>query len=252
MKTDLNTDLPRFYDAGEAAIVVEFGTVVDPLINGRVLALDRKLSGLGLIGVRELVPTYRSLMVQYDPLVLPRYALCETIADLVSSLDETELSNPGKLWVLPCCYDPSFGEDLDEVAALTGLARDEVISSHAGAQYRVYMYGFAPAYCYLGGLAERLSIPRRQRPRPPHAAGAVLIGGGLASITTFAMPTGWYVLGRTPVKLYDPRRSDPFLVRPGDSVKFSPISPDEFLDLDARISSGESVALAGNVAGAPQ
>lgn len=235
--------LPRFYDAGEAALVVEFGTVVDPTINGWVLALDKALSDLGLAGIRELVPTYRSLMVHYDPLVLNRHALCDEVSRLVSSSIPTESSNPGKRWVLPCCYDGSFGEDLDEVAEIAGLSRDNVISAHTGAKYRVYMYGFAPAYCYLGGLAESLQIPRRQKPRPPHAAGALLVGGGLASITSFAMPTGWYVVGRTPVKLYDPQRSNPFLLRPGDSVRFRPIGPEEFSELEGRMSSEESMLL---------
>ena len=234
---------PQFYDAGEAALVVEFGDIVDPMINGRVLALDAGLLRLELPGVRELVPTYRSLLVHYDPLLLSKQILCDAVMGIVAALEDHEQPVSGRRWVLPCCYEQSFAEDLDEVASLTGLRRDDVIALHADAQYRLYMYGFAPAYCYLGGLAEVLRIPRRQSPRPPHAAGAILIGGGLASIASFPMPTGWYVVGRTPVKLFAPKLADPFFLRPGDIIQFQPITPDEFSEVAARIAAGDSVAL---------
>lgn len=233
---------PRFYDAGEAALVVEFGDTVDPMINGRVLALDASLSRLELPGVRELLPTYRSLLVHYDPLLLSKQILCDAVMGIVAASAQ-RASPPGKRWVLPCCYEQSFAEDLDEVAALTNRGRDDVISLHADAQYRLYMYGFAPAYCYLGGLPEVLRIPRRQRPRPPHATGAILIGGGLASIASFSMPTGWYVIGRTPLRLFAPDQADPFVLRPGDSIQFQRITPGEFAELETRVAAGESPAL---------
>ncbi|MCZ3378417.1 5-oxoprolinase subunit B family protein [Rhizobium sp. AG207R] len=237
--TSPSPPLPRFYDAGEAALVVEFGTTVDPAINGWVLALDEKLSALPITGIRELVPTYRSLMVHYDPLILSRQALQVAILEIVSAFEKAERPISGKRWLLPCCYEQSFGEDVDEVAEVTRLSRNQVALVHSATEYRIYMYGFAPAYCYLGGLAKSLQIPRREKPRPPHATGAVMIGGGLASIASFAMPTGWYVLGRTPIKLYDPSRADPFLLRPGDSVRFKPVGPDEFMEFEGRIASGE-------------
>jgi len=234
---------PCFYDAGEAALVVEFGDAVDPAINRRVVALDDELSKLRLAGIRELVPTYRSLMVLYDPMQLPRQSLCDRIGEIVSDENKGSSTGGNKSWLIPCCYDRIFAEDIDEVANATGLSPTDIASAHAGARYRLYMYGFAPAYCYLGGLSHELHIQRRQRPRPPHPAGAILIGGGLASIATFPMPTGWYVLGRTPAKLFEPKNADPFFLRPGDCVRFLPITPDEFVELEARVDAGESLAL---------
>lgn len=230
--------------------MVEFGTIVDPAVSDRVLALDERLSGLSLPGMRELVPTYRSLLIHYDPLLLPRQTLCDAITEVISSLADRPQPAGGRQWVLPCCYEGHFAEDLDEVAGIAGLSRQQVVTAHSSARYRIYMYGFAPAYCYLGGLAESLQIPRRKKPRPPHAAGAVLIGGGLASITTFAMPTGWYVVGRTPVRLYDPRRTDPFPLRPGDGVRFRPIPSEEFQDLLDRANNTAADSIGLEVEGA--
>ncbi len=234
--------VPRFYDAGETALVVEFGRTVDPAINDRVLALDAALAAEKLVGISELVPTYRSLMIHYDPLAVSRAYLCETVLALAARNKGERQTLGDRHWTLPCCYEGPHGEDLDEVCRLTGLSRDAVIQAHSSADYRIYMYGFAPAYCYLGGLPEALAISRREKPRPPHAAGAVMIGGGLASVTPFPMPTGWYVLGRTPEQLYQPARQNPFLLRPGDTIRFEPIDADLFARLEERALAGEIVA----------
>ena len=139
----------RFLDAGETALVVEFGAEVDPAVNDRVLALDAALSERALAGVHESVPTYRSLMIHYDPLVLERAVLIETIRTIEA--DPLKQRAPVDRWTIPCCYDPSIAEDLNEVSAMTGLTPERVVALHSGATYRVYMYGFAPGFCYLGG-----------------------------------------------------------------------------------------------------
>ena len=230
----------RFLDAGEAALVVEVGGDVDPRVNDRVLALDAALAALALDGVRETVPTYRSLMVHYDPLVLTRRALIEAIEGIEAVPIKPRAS--ATLWTIPCCYDAAMGEDLAEVAAMTGLTVDGVIALHTGATYRVYMYGFAPGFCYLGGVPKELAVSRRATPRPPHPPNTVLLGGGLTLVATFAMPTGWWIMGRTPERMFAPGRDSVFLVGLGDALRFEAVDLATFTVLDARAAAGEIVA----------
>jgi inhibitor of KinA len=230
---------PRFLDAGEAALVVEFGATVDPAVNDRVLALDEALGALKLEGLLETVPTYRSLMIHYDPLVLDRATLVAAAKTLEAMPHRTR--EPTHRWTIPCCYDPRFAEDLGEIAARTGLATNHLIELHARATYRVYMYGFAPGFCYLGGLPPELSISRRETPRAPHPPNTILVGGGLTLISTFSMPTGWWLIGRTPERMFAPERDPAFLVDVGDLLVFEPISIDCFAALEARVASGEIV-----------
>ncbi|MCB8877117.1 5-oxoprolinase subunit B family protein [Acidisoma silvae] len=231
---------PRFLDAGEAALVIEFGREVDPAANDTVLALDAALTAGQIAGLVELVPTYRSLMVHYDPLVLDRANLVAQVRQALA-IPAGSMAAP-QTWALPCCYNLPYGEDLDEAAGVLGLTRDRAIALHIAGRYRVYMYGFAPGYAYLGGLAPELAISRRPTPRPPHPAGAVMIGGGLCGVATFPMPTGWYVMGRTPVRLYAPAREEAFLIQPGDILRFDPVDIATFDALEARAAAGETIA----------
>lgn len=231
---------PRLLDAGEAALVVEFGDAVDPAVHDRVLALDAALLADPPPGLRESVPTYRSLMIHYDPLSLGREALAERVRRLADR--PAAARGPRARWTLPCCYDPALGEDLAAAAELLGLAPEQVAALHAAAEYRVYMYGFAPGFAYLGGLPGALAVRRRATPRPPHPANAVMIGGGLAAVASLPMPTGWYVLGRTPERLYAPDRATPFLVQAGDLLRFEAVDAAAFADLERRAAAGEVVA----------
>jgi inhibitor of KinA len=231
---------PRFLDAGEAALVVEFGETVDPAINDRVLALDAALRAAPPAGTREFVPTYRSLMVPYDPLGIDRDTLIAIVRRMPTGLAEWQ--GEGTSWTLPCCYDPALAEDLNEAADILSFTRDEAVALHTKATYRVYMCGFTPGQIYLGGVPEPLKISRRATPRPPHPAGSVLIGGGLCTIAPFVMPTGWYVIGRTPERLFAAERKDAFLIQAGDLLRFDPIDLMTFRNLEQRAASGEIVA----------
>jgi KipI family sensor histidine kinase inhibitor len=231
----------RFLDAGEAALVVEFGDTVDRAISDRVLGLDAALGALVLDGIVECVPTYRSLMIHYDPLVLERAALVRAVEGALAA-NRAGTAPEGRNWLLPCCYDGAHGEDLVELAALLGLTPDEVVRIHGAASYRVYMCGFAPGYTYLGDVPSALAVSRRPVPRPPHPAGAVLLGGGLGAVASCAMPTGWYVIGATPERLFAPERDRPFLFQAGDSLRFAAVDTAEFATLAARVQAGERVA----------
>jgi len=232
-------DAPRILDAGEAALSIEFGDSVDPVLNARVLALDAALRRVAPEGLIDTLPTYRALLLCYEPLVLSRGKLLEIVeAQLAEARLEKAAAAPAR-WRLPCCYEAPCGEDLAEAAALLGLSRARFVELHAGAEYRAYMYGFAPGWCYLGGLPEALALPRRASPRAPTPPGALLIGGGLALVASNPMPTGWYVVGRTPERLFSPDRELPLFIAPGDFLRFEPVEIESFRGLEDRVAKGE-------------
>lgn len=230
----------RLLDAGERALVVEFGATVDPAVNGQVLALDAAFVAADIVGVRETVPTYRSLMIHYDPLVISREQLVARVADFEAA--HPAAPKPQARWTFPCCYDPAIAEDIAELAALTNLDVARAAQIHASGAYRAYMYGFAPGYCYLGGLPRELAVSRRATVRGPTPENAVLVGGGLSLVATFSMPTGWYVTGRTPERMFAPHRERPFLVDVGDELRFEPIDAVTFAALELRAQQGETIA----------
>lgn len=225
--------------AGEGGIVVEFGDIVDERLNRLVIGLDAALRADSPPGVIETVPTYRSLLIVFDPLVLDRRALVARLEGLAAGLrPEDEASS--RRWHIPVAYGGRLGEDLDSIAALHGLTTDEVVRLHSGADYRVYMIGFAPGFAYLGGLPAGLHTPRRTNPRQRTPAGSVSIGGVQAAVSSVEVPSGWHMLGRTPLRTFDLRRDDPFLLKPGDRIRFHPVSEAEF-DRLAALSEGGAI-----------
>ncbi len=229
----------RFLPAGESALVVEFGERIDPALNDQVRALDRALAANPVAGVLETVPTYRSLTVHFDPRLLSSAALVERIQSLeVAAPSEERLP---RQWLIPVCYEPPYAEDLSEVATAIGLSARRVAELHAGATYRVYMYGFAPGYVFLGGLPAELAISRRPTPRPSVPAGAMLIAGGQALIASTPMPTGWYNLGCTPAVIFDWKQNPPASIEIGDAVQFEPIDAAQFATLQQAAAQGRPV-----------
>ena len=234
---------PRFLPVGDTALTVEFGEAIDPAINAAVMALDRALAAAEIAGITETVPTYRSLLICYEPTELPYQTLLVHIRELMAEgLEGTRRT--GRCWTVPVAYGPPFGEDLEDVAATLGLRPDQVIAAHSGTEYLVYLVGFNPGAPNLGGLPKRLHIPRRKVPHPMVAAGSVAIGGMQTGITSIAIPTGWHILGRTPVRPFAVDRAEPFLFKPGDRIRFRPIDAAEFHALAAAVASGEPVAAA--------
>jgi inhibitor of KinA len=233
---------PRFLPVGESALVVEFGATIDPKIHDCVLALNEAIQQGNIEGVTETVPTYRSLMIHFDPHRLTAEGLIDAVAKLRYEAMPSRMGR--QRWHIPACYDPPHGEDIAEAAALLGLPQERVISLHLGALYRVYMYGFAPGYTFLGGLPKELTLPRRAVPRAPAPAGSLLIAGVQALIASCAMPTGWYGIGRTPVKMFDPSRTPAFLANIGDEICFERIDLAAFDAFCRQAEAGELVATA--------
>jgi inhibitor of KinA len=218
---------PRFVPCGDLALSVEFAEEIDRAINARVLALEYLIRQKGLCGVTETVPSFRALLVYYDPEVIGFEALSSTLAALVPEA-QAEVLPPARTVELPCCYEGELGFDLEPAAARLGLAPDELARLHAEANYYVYFVGFTPGLPYMTGMPERITIPRLERPRTKTPPGSVGIGGGQCCIYSVESPGGFWILGRTPVKLYDPAAPDPILLRAGDHVRFRLIDRAEF------------------------
>jgi KipI family sensor histidine kinase inhibitor len=231
---------PRILPCGDAALVVEFGNQVDEAVNGRVLSLDRVVAEAAIAGLVETVPTYRSLLVHYDPLQLGYVEL----GDLLLALAQQTTAQvvPRRRWRVPVVYGGEFGIDLEDVAARHSVSADEIVRRHTNGHYYVAMLGFMPGFAYLAGLDPQLATPRRDDPRTMTPSGTISIGGVQAGIQCLAGPSGWHLLGRTPVRTYHPRRDPVFLVEPGDAVTFHAIDAREWDALDRAAEAGEPVA----------
>ncbi|MGW9332510.1 5-oxoprolinase subunit PxpB [Bosea sp. NPDC055594] len=230
---------PRLLACGDAALSVEFGNQIDKGLNDRVLALDAALTKAAIPGLVEMVPTYRSLLVCYDPIETD----IEDLKQRILALSESVADHPRRVrrWRVPVVYGDAFGPDLKAVAERHGMTPDEVIALHAGATYRVYMIGFMPGFAYLGGLDVRLETPRRLQPRLKTPAQSVSIGGAQAAISSVEAPSGWHLLGRTPARSFMPGRDPAFLFAAGDEIRFEPISPQHWDELDAAAARGEPI-----------
>jgi KipI family sensor histidine kinase inhibitor len=220
-------DEPRFLLAGDAALVVEFGDEISLEINRRVHALARVLEQNPLPGLREAVPSYRSLLIHYDPLRLCHTEVEEFVSEVLQTGGQTSLPEP-QLVEIPTTYGGEFGPDIQFVAEQHGLSVKEVVQLHSGTTYTVYMLGFTPGFPYLGEIPASLATPRLDTPRTTVPAGSVGIAGTQTGIYPIASPGGWRLIGRTPVTLFAPQRSPPTLLKPGDQVRFVPISATEF------------------------
>jgi len=222
----------RVVPAGESVLIVEFEERIDPLVNATTIACAESIQAAAVAGVRDVVPTYRSVAVYFDPLRTDTDALLERITH------EAETAGPGALVAreplrIPVCYGGDLGPDLQQVAAFARMSADEVVQRHAGATYRVFMLGFVPGFAYLGMVDPEIAMPRRSTPRVRVPMGSVGIAGVQTGIYPAETPGGWQLIGQTPVRPFDPRRDDPFLMAAGDAVQFYAIERAEFDRLKA-------------------
>jgi KipI family sensor histidine kinase inhibitor len=226
----------RFLNGGDTALVVEFGGSIDRRISALVLALAHRLETEAIPGIVELVPTFRSLMVHYDPLLLSHAELKRRLSPLLDGLEARK--NSGRRWRIPACFDVSVGLDLPDVASRTGLTAAQVVERLSSAPLHVYMIGFLPGFPYLGDLPKELELPRRETPRIKLPAGSIAVAMTLAAIYPVESPGGWHIVGRTPAPLWDLNRDPPALLAAGDQVVFQTISVSEYESLSADAAAG--------------
>ena len=230
---------PLFLPAGDQALVVELGDGISPEINRRVRDLMLAIERSGPPGVVETVPTYRSLLVYYDPLATSAPELQASLEHLEHGLDEQSFDTP-RVVHIPTLYGDEYGPDLEFVAGHSGLTAEEVVRVHSESEYLVYMMGFSPGFPYLGGVPERLVTPRLETPRTHIPAGSVGIAESQTGIYPVASPGGWRLIGRTPLKMFDPAAEPPSLVGAGDYIRFVPIgTEEEYADIRRRVEIGD-------------
>jgi 5-oxoprolinase (ATP-hydrolysing) subunit B len=231
---------PRLLPSGDSAVTVEFSRNIDDAANQRVLALDRALAREPIGGVTETVPTYRSLLVHYDPLEIGFDALSERLIALAEQ-PLPPVAN-GRRWRIPVIYGGEHGIDLEDVAKMLDTTPDDIVARHVAGDYRVAMIGFTPGWSYLSGLDKFLNMPRRQDPRLLTPAGTISVGGVQTGVQCLAGPSGWHLLGCTAVRTYQLHRDPIFLLKPGDRVTFATIDAKTFAEQDRAAEAGEIIA----------
>jgi KipI family sensor histidine kinase inhibitor len=217
--------------AGDSALVIEFEERIDPVVSARAAAVAHAVTAERVTGVRDVVPTYRSVAVYFDPLQTDRARLVATLDRVAESTVPAE-QHRRPVMQIPVCYGGDHGPDLGRVAAFAALSERDVIDLHAAATYRVLMLGFTPGFAYMGIVDSRIAAPRLDTPRPRVPRGSVGIAKEQTGIYPSETPGGWQLIGRTPVRPFDLSRPDPFLLRPGDEVQFVPITAREFDERD--------------------
>lgn len=211
--------VPVVRPVGDTAVLLDFGNTIDPALFGHILALEAALLAAVPPGLVETVPAYATLLLVFDPLVTDG----ECVAAAALALNGTIVATDrlGALHTVPMCWDADLAPDLADAADRVGMTPAALITTHLATEYRVYMYGFAPGYAYMDGVAAPLHLPRKAVPVRSRPPGTIMIAGGQCLITTLPMPTGWWVIGATRVAVLRADDTQPFLFRPGDRVRFT-------------------------------
>lgn len=228
---------PQTVPAGDSCIVVDFGDAISLEVNAMVQTLRKTLASSPIMGLMELMPTYRSLAIYFNPVETDIDDLKKKIEKAIETLGsgtETGLKEA----VIPVCYGGKYGPDLENVADHHGITSEEVIKKHSSVSCYCYMLGFTPGFSYLGGMDESIATPRLKNPRELIPAGSVGIAGSQTGIYPIDSPGGWQLIGRTPLRMYDPAKTPPTLLDAGLWVRFKPITEEEYLSIEAEVRSG--------------
>ena len=219
---------PTISPVGDRAISIDFGQVIDPIINRHIRQTIERIKELQLDGIIELVPTYCALLVEYDAMLYSYSEICNIIEPTLEEGMANTINELVTVVEVPTVYGGEFGPDLSFVASHNHLSEDEVIFIHSGTDYLVYMLGFIPGFTYLGGMDPRIATPRLSSPRTLIPAGSVGIAGEQTGTYPSDSPGGWQIIGRTPVTMYDMSKAQAALLKAGDYVRYVPIDESEF------------------------
>jgi inhibitor of KinA len=237
------------YNSGESAIYCSLGDEISPFVNSRVNAFENHIKQIGLRGIMETVPSYSGVMIYYNPLIIDRQTLLENINSF--SISGSVISDDKMVQevIIPVCYGGIYGPDLQYVAEHSSLGTEDVIKIHTSSSYLIYMLGFTPGFPYLGGMDRRLSTPRKDDPSLSVPAGSVGIAGDQTGIYPVTSPGGWQIIGRTPLRLFNPALESPFLLEPGMHIIFRSVSEDEFRMITRSIEEGKYAPEKENIKG---
>ena len=227
----------RFLLAGDKALCVELGDAISPEINHWVRSLSLAIERQLIPGITDLVPTYRSILVYYDPMRIHYSELEAEIRALKNHLGEVVVKAP-RVIEIPTAYGSGYGPDLEYVSNHCRLSTEEVIRIHSSTDYLIYMMGFTPGFTYLGGMSEKIATPRLQNPRRVVPSGSVGIAEKQTGVYPTESPGGWQLIGRTPLKISDPDRDPPVEVNTGDHVRFVQVTEGEYLDIQRQVQLG--------------
>jgi inhibitor of KinA len=221
-------DSLKYLPSGDSAIIIKTGNEISEARNFRIRKLLYGIEKEKINGVIDFIPAYNELMICYDPLVLSFHQLLDQLHSLENKQDNIQLPD-SKIIRVPVLYGGEAGPDLNEVAERNKLTPEKVIEIHSSADYLIYMLGFTPGFCYLGGMDERIATPRKAQPRLNIPAGSVGIADRQTGIYPLDSPGGWQLIGKTPLRLFDPARDPVFLFSPGDHIRFFGIGEEKFL-----------------------
>lgn len=222
--------------AGDSAVNLEFSDTISPETSELIRVVANTLKTNPIKGITELLPTFCSLMVCYNPLIISFDELVESLRKRVRHID-IQHETIKVVIEIPVCYGSDFGPDLGYVAQHANLSEQEVVAIHSGQDYIIDMLGFLPGFAYLGGLDKRIHTPRLAVPRTVIEAGSVGIGGAQTGIYPLPSPGGWQLIGRTPLRPYDPDREKPILYEAGQYIRFVPITPEEYSAIELQLAS---------------
>lgn len=227
-------DKIKYLPAGDKAIVMEFGNEISKEINAKIRSVVRFLEEKHIDGIEEVLPTYRSILIMYDPIKAEYDEIVRILEDLGNKISLGEKEEI-RIVEIPTLYGGEFGPDINFVAEHNNIAVDEVIKIHTGTDYLVYMLGFTPGFTYLGGMSDKIAAPRLSTPRKKIPAGSVGIAGSQTGMYPSETPGGWQLIGRTPLKLYDPLKEPPVLLNAGDYVRYVSITEDEYTEIQKQV-----------------
>ncbi|RLL42826.1 5-oxoprolinase subunit PxpB [Oceanobacillus piezotolerans] len=222
---------------GDRGLRITLGDSISKETNDRIRSFSSLLEDENIKGVIEWIPTYTSISIFYDPALISYDSLRERMNSLYENISLIDVP-PADVITIPVCYSKEYGPDLTNVSKHNQLTEEEVIKIHTEPDYLIYMMGFSPGFPYLGGMSEKIATPRLSSPRAKIEAGSVGIAGSQTGIYPLESPGGWQIIGRTPLKLYNPKSDHPILLRSGNYIRFTPVTEEEYQTIENAVLMG--------------